>query len=198
MVVASGRARCRSWRIRSTSSRTRTRTESPPGARSAPRATAVGADVHCPRPAWVGLYYSLQSQRREVPQTPGCIKYLPRSLGFRRLGSSARISPAPLGREGFRAYGPGLRTALRDRGSRRHRPAASEHWLCRNPSSSEGRQCSLHPNWGQVPRVGRWVQRESKGASSARLAEKRNSETNAETLRGKGLSHCRARPQTDS
>ena len=23
-----------------------------------------------------------------MPQTPGCIKYLPRSLGFRRLGSS--------------------------------------------------------------------------------------------------------------
>lgn len=43
-----------------------------------------------------------------MPQIPGCIKYLPRSLGFRRLGSSARISPAPLGREGFRAPSPSL------------------------------------------------------------------------------------------
>lgn len=68
---------------------------SPPGTRSALRATAVDADVHCPRPAWIGLYYSLQSQRREGPRTPGCIKYLPPSLGFRRLGSSEQ-SRTPL------------------------------------------------------------------------------------------------------
>ena len=132
----------------------------PPGARSAPRATAVGADVHCLRPAWVGLYYSLQSQSCEGPRTPGCIKYLPPSLGFRRLGSSEQSRThlagtssggrASASRAPHSAYGPGLRTALRDRESRRHRPAASEHWLCRNPSSSEGRQCSLHSNWGQV------------------------------------------------
>lgn len=160
MVVASGHARCRSWRIRSTISRTRTRTDPPPGARSAPRATAVGADVHCLRPAWVGLYYSLQSQSCDGPRTPGCIKYLPPSLGFRRLGSSEQSRThlagtssggrASASRAPHSAYGPGLRTALRDRESRRHRPAASEHWLCRNPSSSEGRQCSLHSNWGQV------------------------------------------------
>ena len=80
--------------------------------------------------------------------------------GFRRLGSSEQSRThlagtssggrASASRAPHSAYGPGLRTALRDRESRRHRPAASEHWLCRNPSSSEGRQCSLHSNWGQV------------------------------------------------
>lgn len=55
LAAASGHARCRSWHTRSTSSQIRTRTTSPPGARSAPRAMAAGAGAPCPRPAWVGL-----------------------------------------------------------------------------------------------------------------------------------------------